>query len=152
MHRQRLEHLFEPGGTYFVTVTRLDRRVNLADHRVAPTIISALKHFEEERYLLFDYVVMPDHMHFIMKPLPVNGEWFPLSVIYHSLKSFTANQINRVIGRSGPLWQDDTCDRVVRGRTDFEEKAKYIFMNSQRRGLVRDHVLWPWWGRGKGIP
>ena len=95
---------------------------------------------------------MPDHVHFIVKPLQVNGEWLPLSATYHSLKSFTANQVNRVIGRSGPLWQDDTYDRVVRGRTDFEEKAKYIFMNSLRRGLVRDPVLWPWWGRGKGIP
>jgi len=152
MHRQRLEHVFEPGGTYFVTVTLLDRRVDLSDGRLAPLVVSALKHFEEKRYLLFDYVVMPDHVHFLVKPLQIDGEWLPLSRIYHSFKSFTANQINRALGRTGALWQDDTYDRVVRGRTDFEEKAKYILMNPLRKGLVSDPLLWPWWGRGSGIP
>lgn len=133
-------------------MTLLDRRVNLADPAVAPVIISALKHFQDERYLLFDYVVMPDHVHFLIKPLQANGDWLPLARIYHSLKSFTANAINRVLGRAGALWQDDTYDRVIRGRSDFREKAEYIFTNPHRRGLVDDPLFWPWWGRGTGTP
>lgn len=133
--RRRLPHVEEPGQSYFVTIVLRDRQLtDLTQPRVATELVQALRHFDSQRYLLFDYTIMPDHVHFIAKPL----DGFTLSGVYHSFKSFTAHRIKRLLGRSGSVWEDDSYDRVIRSRTDFEEKAKYILMNPVNRGLVRD--------------
>ncbi len=138
-------------ATYFVTFSMLDRElVDLTRPAIGQMIVGAFRHFDEVRYLLFDYTVMPDHVHLIMKPLVVDGTLVGLSSIYHSLKSFTAHGINKLLRRRGPVWQDGSYERVLRSRKDYEEKAKYIFMNPVARGLVRDPSEWPWWGKGSG--
>jgi len=44
---------------------------------------------------------MPDHLHFVAE-LKIDG----LPKLMHSLKSYTAKQINAVLKRQGSLWQD----------------------------------------------
>lgn len=74
MQRQRFPVAEEPGATYFVTFVLYDRALcDLSSPRYARLIINALRHFDKERYLLFDFVVMPDHVHFLLKPLERNG-------------------------------------------------------------------------------
>lgn len=60
----------------------------------------ALQCFDGERYELGAWVVMPNHVHVVIRPFP--GE--ALAKILHSWKSFTSHQINQQLGRSGPLW------------------------------------------------
>jgi REP element-mobilizing transposase RayT len=91
---------------------------------------------------------MPDHLHCIIRPPRLNGSTVHLSRIYHSFKSWTAQKINNAEGRSGPLWQDESYDHIIRNREDYEEKAAYILDNPRRRGLVVDGAQWPWWGKG----
>lgn len=141
------------GCTYFITVRLLDRKsVDLTDPPLASVLVGALRYFDDERYLLFDYTVMPDHMHFILKPLQVDGRTVALSAILHSLKSYTAHEINKLLNRTGAVWEDGAHDHVIRNRLDFEEKTQYIFLNAVRAELVSDPLEWPWWGRGCGEP
>lgn len=148
--RRRLPHYENPGATYFL-VFRLDDIAicDLSRKDIAPIIIDALFFFHEERYLLFDHTVMPDHVHVMLKPTQrSDGTWESLSEIKHSLKSWTANQINRILERSGSLWQDEAFDHQIRGRADFEESSNYIWLNPVRAGLGDRPTLWPWWGKG----
>jgi adenine-specific DNA methylase len=60
-----------------------------------------------------------------------------LSEILHSVKSFTANQANRILGRTGPFWLDESFDHIVRNSEEWEEKLEYICQNPVKKGLVQ---------------
>ena len=82
----------------------------------------ALAHFAGVRYLLDEFVVMPNHVHVLATPL---GE-HRLSGILHSWKSFTGNQINRATGRQGAFWQKESFDHIVRNAASLERFRQYI--------------------------
>jgi len=148
--RRQLPHIEQDGQTCFITFTRRrEVAVNLTDAAIGPIIIGALRHFAGSRYQLYDYTVMPDHVHVILQPLCKDGESEPLERILHSIKSWTANQINRQLGRSGSLWMQDSHDHMLRGPRDYETKARYIWHNPQAAGLIADPAQWPWSGHGE---
>ncbi len=70
----------------------------------------ALRHFDGERYTLDEAFVAPNHVHAVLTP----AAGHELSAILHSWKSFTAHEINRALGRTGDLWQQESYDHIVR--------------------------------------
>jgi REP element-mobilizing transposase RayT len=94
----------------------------LRDPRLAGIVRDALGCFQGQRYLLDDYVIMPNHVHVLVKPLPGHG----LVAILHSWKSFTANRINRQIARTGQLWQHESYDHIVRSEAALHAFRRYI--------------------------
>ena len=71
---------------------------------------------------LGEYVTMPNHVHGLVTP----AAGWDLSDILHSWKSFTANKINRAVGRQGQLWQEETFDRIVRDEEELAAYERYI--------------------------
>jgi len=109
------------------------------DNRCAEITANALKHFDGERYQLFAWCVMPNHVHVVFRPRP----GFKLDEILHSWKSFTAHECNKVLGRSGEFWRRESFDRLIRSEQEFHEKLDYTLGNPAQAG-IRD---WPWvWG------
>ncbi len=86
--------------------------------QIAATVANSLRHFNGVRYALDSFVVMPNHVHVLVRP----HEGHALSEILHSWKSFSAKEINKFRERSGIVWQDENYDRMVR---DFEELERY---------------------------
>ncbi|MEN6547532.1 MAG: transposase [Armatimonadia bacterium] len=113
-------------------------------------LIDSLLYFDVSRYVLFDYVVMPDHVHMIIEPVVCDGRAERITHVMRSLKSWTAKRINEMKGRRGPVWQEDAYDHIIRNGEDYLEKSTYIFNNPMVAGLVRNPADWPWWGRGSG--
>ncbi len=149
---RRLPHWEAPGETYFVTFClRRPPAVDLSEPQYAWLVCAALSHFDGTRYVLFDFVVMPDHVHAIMKPVVRDGRCEALSAIMQSLKGWLARQINLRAARKGPLWQDEAYDHIIRDTSDYERKASYILDNPRRQGLVECATDWPWWGTGSGV-
>ena len=52
-----------------------------------------------------------------------------------SWKHFTATRINEAIGRSGPFWQQDGFDHLVRSPEAFDHLRRYIADNPRRANL-----------------
>ena len=104
---------------------------------VAAVVASAMRHFDEQRYQLDDYVIMPNHVHVLVAP---HSGW-ALSSVLHSWKSFTANQINRMLGRKGRLWQDESYDHIVRDEDEFIGYRRYMAANPDSAGLRPDEYL-----------
>jgi len=66
------------------------------------------------KYSLYAAVVMPDHVHLICMPLAdANG---PVSIpeVTRTIKSESAHRINKALGRTGRVWQDESFDHVLR--------------------------------------
>jgi REP element-mobilizing transposase RayT len=104
-------------------------------------------HDQGNRFALHAAVVMPDHVHMLLTPLrDENGRPYPLASILKSLKGSSARSVNRALGRSGPVWQEESFDHVLRSEESFEEKVEYIRQNPVRRGLVDrpEEYAWLW--------
>ena len=92
---------------------------------VTKLVSDALRHFHEQRYILDSFVVMPNHVHVLLKPLSGHS----LSQILHSWKSFTAHAINKSLGRSGTVWMEESYDRITRGWENLVDFRAYISRN-----------------------
>jgi len=91
----------------------------------------ALRFFDGQRYWLGNFVVMPNHVHVLVRPI---GE-HSLSEVLHSWKSFTAKKITGVIGHSGTVWQEESFDNIVRDQIALEKFTAYIKENPRKARL-----------------
>src|ERR1700741_224883 len=81
---------------------------------------------------------MPDHVHLIFSPLRNPEGWpYPLVDILQCLKSTTAHRINKALGQSGPVWEEESFDHVLRSDESLAQKSEYIRQNPVRKGLVQ---------------
>ncbi len=78
----------------------------LKDERIAKLTEDSLLFHHTRKYNLIAWVIMPNHIHFLATPLENIG----LSAIAHSIKSYTAHEANRVLGRRGQFWQHEPFD------------------------------------------
>ena len=61
----------------------------------------------------------------------------------HDLKSHTAQEINRTLGRQGPFWQEGFYDHIIRDERDFQRRIDYIHKNPLTSGLVKEMPDYP---------
>ena len=95
-------------------------------HREVATIVEqAFRHFDGERYWLGPFVIMPNHVHLLFQPAGDHS----VAKILHSWKSYTAKQINILRRSSGPFWQEDYWDRIVRSDEQWHAYRGYIERN-----------------------
>ena len=111
----------------------------LARPELADLVVQALRH-HEDRYVLHDFVVMPNHVHLLLTPGP--GQ--TLSDILHGIKSWTAQEFNVLLGRSGVLWQRESFDRVARDDDEMQRLAAYIRHNPVKAGLCAEEAGFRW--------
>ncbi|MEY2530106.1 MAG: carbamoyl-phosphate synthase large subunit, partial [Verrucomicrobiota bacterium] len=109
----------------------------LGQQKAARLVQETLCHFHGERYLLDAYVVMPNHVHALVKPL----ENCPLTKILHSWKSFSANTINRELGRQGALWMSETFDTIVRDVNHLNACRTYIAQNPHKAAVSANQFI-----------
>src|SRR5688572_28143390 len=69
----------------------------LKEPPVAQIVADSLKFHDGTKYDLSSWVVMPNHLHFLVNPF----QGVELSTIAHSIKSYTAHEANKVLGRTG---------------------------------------------------
>ena len=104
----------------------------LADDLRRRLVEDVLAHFAGERYELYAFVVMPNHVHVLFQP---TGEW-SMSEIVASWKKFAAREINQSLGREGPLWQKESFDTLVRSERHFRTIVSYIKRNDLAKAWV----------------
>ena len=122
----------------------LDRGVgecHLRRPEIATLIAEALQYFHGEQYLLDEWVVMPNHVHVVLWPMPN----FTLSDILKSRKRHTARQINLILGRTGEtFWQRESYDHWIRNDGEKSRIRRYIRMNPVNAGLCKAPEDWKW--------
>jgi REP element-mobilizing transposase RayT len=97
----------------------------------AKIVDEALRHFDRQRVLLISSVVMPNHVHALL----IQNADHPLEHLLHSWKTFSSRNTNRLVGRSGTLWQRSYFDRLVRNEKHFRNCVRYIRRNPEKAHL-----------------
>ena len=148
VYKRNLPHIDNGRQSYFLTFCTRDRWI--LPPRARSIVLECCRHNHNKKYFLDAVVVMPDHVHLILTPCMdrVKNAAVPISSITRVLKSYSAFRINRELGRTGSLWQDETYDHVIRGG-EMAEMYRYVLLNPVRKGLVSapEEYEWVWWNR-----
>ena len=67
-----------------------------------------------------------------------------LSDLLHSIKSFSAHQMNKLEHKTGGVWEKERFDRYVRSDCDLQEKFHYILRNPWDAGVAGPNEDYPW--------
>jgi REP element-mobilizing transposase RayT len=125
----------QPGMTYHVTAVTLSRTPFFTSLENGRKVVRELMVLQAEgRAETLCYVLMPDHLHWLM----VLHEG-TLSDAVKLLKGRSAHAIGE------PVWQANYYDHAVRGDDDLRKIARYIVDNPLRANLVErigDYPLW----------
>ncbi len=113
---------------------------------IAAIVEGALLHFDQERYRLIAWCVMPNHVHALVVILAGH----PLDKVVHSWKSFTASEANRSLGRAGRFWFREYHDRFIRDLNHLRKAIDYIETNPVTAGLVAQVEDWRFGSAAKG--
>jgi REP element-mobilizing transposase RayT len=84
------------------------------------------------KFHLHAAVVMPEHVHLLLTPLrDANGEMFYLADILKGIKGASARNVNQLLQTSGPLWQEESFDHVVRSDESLAQKMEIYSAESR---------------------
>jgi REP element-mobilizing transposase RayT len=120
---------------------------HLRNRECAELVADALRFFQDVRYELSAWVVMPNHVHVVFSPIPPRT----VSTILHTWKSFTSHGLQKLLPNPiVPFWQNESYDHLVRNDDDFHRCCRYTVMNPVNAGLCAEPHLWPWSSAYKG--
>lgn len=108
-------------------------------------ITEALHFWEGKKLENFAYSVMPNHVHWVFKVYKADENERPvfLQDIMQSVKRHTANRINKLEERTGPMWQKESFDTTIRDKEHLYHAINYTLQNPVSAGLVSDWREWP---------
>lgn len=107
---------------------------------VAQLVENALLAFDQDRYKLWAWCIMPNHVHCLFEA----NEGDRLGDIVKSWKAYTAANANRLLGRRGVFWQRDYFDRYMRSEDQMTRTIDYIERNPVQAGLCGEPADWRW--------
>ena len=147
--KRRLPHFERPWAKYAVAFSTHQRRSLSSEER--ELVLKSIWYGRERlQYELYATCIMPDHVHLLFEPQVKeegeNGEsiFWSLTESLHGIKSSTAHRINKLRGETGPVWERESFDRLIRSESDLEEKFSYICRNPWESGLVDVNADYPW--------
>ena len=111
----------------------------LRDSNLRQIVVDALRFFDGQRYILADFVVMPNHVHVLVGGMIREA----MLAQVESWKRWTAKQINQALGQRGRFWQVESFDHLVRNEAAFMKFHRYISENPAKARLKKDEfTLW----------
>lgn len=113
----------------------------LKQPELAQIVANAFFHFNstDKKYELICFCIMSNHFHLVFKMIQEN---YPINKIMQSIKGFSARMINKKLGKSGDVWQDENYDRIVRNGEELGRIIRYTLNNPVKAGLVEKWEGW----------
>lgn len=94
----------------------------LKDKRVRDALEEVIMHSNGQRYEIYAFVIMPNHVHVLMTPREDNV----VQTIVSAWKSVSSHRINEMLNRSGTVWERECFDHLVRSTESFNAILRYI--------------------------
>jgi putative transposase len=118
-------------GCYFITASAFQKQRLFESDKMARLFVEVLLHYREQRkYLLHEFVVMPDHFHLLITPIET------LERALQLIKGGFSFRAKKELGFVGEIWQKSFYDRRVRDVAEYRAFLEYIHMNPLNRKFV----------------
>ena len=126
-------------STYFITASTFQKEHLFQSKRMAQLLVTVLLHYRnEKKYLLHEFVVMPNHFHLLITPAE------SLERALQFIKGGFSYRAKKELGLGGEIWEKSFYDHRVRDLGEYERCRDYIHRNPVKRGLVVRVEDYPW--------
>jgi REP element-mobilizing transposase RayT len=109
-------------------------RVTCGRSDVRSQVELCLLQFDGKRYDIDAFVLMPNHVHALIKP----ALGYDLSTLLQGIKGVSANRCNKLLGYKSTFWMDESYDHVLRDVKELTAFRNYIAGNPMKAGLEPD--------------
>jgi REP element-mobilizing transposase RayT len=112
----------------------------LRNPELADLVADVIRFHAGERFDLLAWVVMPNHVHAVIRPTAQHT----LSKVLKGWKGFSAREANRRLQRDGEFWQRESYDHLIRDDADLYRCCRYVTMNPVNARLCARAEDWKW--------
>jgi REP-associated tyrosine transposase len=132
--------------TFFVTTVTWRRVPIFRVGTRARLLIEVLLGYRDQRkYLLHEFVVMPDHIHLLLTPAGAAS----LEKAVQFIKGGYSYRLRKV--EKIQVWQESFTNHRIRDAKDYERHCEYVCLNPVRAGLVREAGAYPFSSASAGV-
>ena len=118
-------------GSYFITSATSQRKLILQSDRMAGLLLDVLFHYRDQnKYLLHEFVIMPDHFHLLLTPTDTLERSLQL------IKGGFSHRARKELGFAGEIWEKSFHDRRVRDWEEYSAFRRYIHQNPVKKSLA----------------
>ena len=122
---------------FFITTVTAHRQPIFRRDATANLLIETLAHYrEEQRFLLHEFVIMPDHLHALLTP--------SAEISLERVMQFIKGGFSYRLKSRQPVWQASFTNHRVRDLEDYEHHREYIRMNPVRAKLSATPQAYPY--------
>ena len=126
-------------GVYFITASTFQKQNLFQSERFSLPFIDTLLNYRLQRkYLLHEFVIMPNHFHLLITPT------LTLERSLQLIKGGFSYRARKELGVAGKIWQPSCYDRRVRGPEDYMNFKYYIRQNPVKNGLAKMPEEYPY--------
>ena len=143
-YSRNLPHLQGSGQPLFVTFRTV---LPTLPELVRDDVLEHCLHDQGKKPVMRCAIDMPDHVHLLFWPKRDGaGVPYALAEVMNGIKGASAHTVNRLLGRRGRVWQDESFDHVVRKDECLLEKVGYVADNPVRKAIckTRSEYRWYW--------
>jgi putative transposase len=125
MSKPPRDHTSFGSNTYFITATSWERRTILQTDRMALLLIDTLLQYRrQQKFLLHEFVVMPDHLHGLLTPTGI-----PIERAMQLIKGGFLYRVKKELGLGLEIWERGYVDHRIRDLDDYDRHVTYIRQN-----------------------
>ena len=133
-------------STYFITASTYRRKTIFQTDRMSLLFVEVLFHYRhQKKYLLHEFVVMPDHFHLLISPIET------LEKAAQLIKGGFSYRAKKELQFGGEIWEKSFYDRRVRDDEEYERIRIYIHQNPVTRGLKETAREYPYSSAHDGL-
>jgi len=124
---------------YFITASTFQKQSLFQADRMAALLVDVLFHYRRQgKYLLHEFVLMPNHFHLLITPT------ITLERALQLIKGGFSFRAKKELGFAGGIWQPSYHDRRVRDAAEYFAFREYIHRNPLKRGLASKPEEYPY--------
>jgi putative transposase len=132
--------------TFFITTVTWQRLPIFRDETRARLLIEVMAGYRDlGKYLLHEFVVMPDHVHLLVKP----ADEISVERVVQFIKGGYSYRLRKV--EKIQVWQESFTNHRIRDADDYQRHCEYVRMNPVRARLVRDAEAYPFSSAGAAV-
>ncbi len=132
-------------GTYFITAVTFQKQSLFQSERMANLFLEVLFSYRlPQKYLLHEFVLMPDHFHLLITPT------LTLERAMQLIKGGFSFRARKELGFIA-VWERSYYDRRVRGWEEYCAFKNYIHLNPVKKGLVAVAEEYPYSSAKPGV-
>ena len=112
-------------NTYFITASTWGGRSLFQTDRMAGLFLDTIFHYRrEKKFLLHEFVIMPNHFHLLLTPLEI-----ALERAVQLVKGGFSYRVKKEFGLGMEIWERGYVDHRIRDANDYRRHVEYIRQN-----------------------